>query len=80
MSNPSSQTREAAPAEGRNIVSTPSKGRILLADDENSSREALAGVLRDEGYEVDAAADGLEALAALGDKIYDVVITDLRMP
>ncbi len=37
-------------------------------------------MLRDEGYEVDAAADGLEALAALGDKIYDVVITDLRMP
>jgi DNA-binding NtrC family response regulator len=55
-------------------------GRILLADDENTSRETLAEVLREEGYEIDTAADGLEALAALGDKTYDVVITDLRMP
>jgi DNA-binding NtrC family response regulator len=55
-------------------------GRILLADDEKSSRETLAEVLREEGYEVDAAADGLEAIAALGDKTYDVAITDLRMP
>src|SRR6266480_4615024 len=55
-------------------------GRILLADDESTSRETLAEVLREEGYEIDTAADGLEALAALGDKTYDVVITDLRMP
>jgi DNA-binding NtrC family response regulator len=60
--------------------STVAAGRILLADDENTSRETLAEVLREEGYEVDTAADGLEALAALGDKTYDVVITDLRMP
>jgi two-component system response regulator PilR (NtrC family) len=80
VSTPSPQSREGAASEGRNAASTTSKGRILLADDENSSRETLAGVLRDEGYEVDAVADGLEALAALGDKIYDVVITDLRMP
>jgi len=81
MSNPSLDSREGAAAtEARSAPSTPTKGRILLADDENTSRETLAGVLRDEGYEVDTAADGLEALTALGEKIYDVVITDLRMP
>src|SRR5436190_17745206 len=67
----------------RQSTLTPSSvavGRILLADDESTSRETLAEVLREEGYEIDTAADGLEALAALGDKTYDVVITDLRMP
>jgi two-component system response regulator PilR (NtrC family) len=81
MSNPRLDSHEGAAAtETRSAPSTPTKGRILLADDENTSRETLAGVLRDEGYEVDTAADGLEALTSLGDKIYDVVITDLRMP
>ena len=55
-------------------------GRILLADDEDAGRETLAVVLREEGYQVDTAADGLEAIAALGGNAYDVVITDLRMP
>jgi len=57
-----------------------SKGRILLADDEDSMRESLAEVLVEEGYEVDMASDGLQALAAIDKAEYDVVITDLRMP
>jgi DNA-binding NtrC family response regulator len=55
-------------------------GRILLADDEATIRESLAEVLRQEGYEVDTAADGTAALRAVDDREYDVVITDLRMP
>jgi two-component system response regulator PilR (NtrC family) len=55
-------------------------GRILLADDENVSRETLAEVLRGEGYDVEASADGLAAIAALGRETFDVVITDLQMP
>jgi DNA-binding NtrC family response regulator len=55
-------------------------GRILLADDEATIRESLAEVLRQEGYEVDTAADGTAALGAVDDREYDVVITDLRMP
>jgi DNA-binding NtrC family response regulator len=56
------------------------KGRILVADDEASIRDSLAGLLADEGYEVETAADGTEALAALDRADYDVVVTDLRMP
>jgi two-component system response regulator PilR (NtrC family) len=55
-------------------------GRILLADDEISIRDSLAELMRQEAYEVDVAADGVEAIAAIDDAIYDVVITDLRMP
>src|SRR6266542_3297925 len=76
---------EAHGEAGLNRKSTPTassavRGHIRLADDENTSRETLAEVLREEGYEIDTAADGMKALAALGDKTYDVVITDLRMP
>ncbi len=57
-----------------------SQGRILVAEDEGSIRDGLAELLRDEGYEVTTAADGIEALGAIDDGNYDVIVTDLRMP
>jgi DNA-binding NtrC family response regulator len=57
-----------------------SNGRILVAEDEASIREGLCELLRDEGYEVTTAADGTEALAAIDDGNFDLVMTDLRMP
>jgi two-component system response regulator PilR (NtrC family) len=57
-----------------------SKGAILVADDEAAVRESVADVLRDEGYQVTAAADGTRALAALDTHDFDVVLSDLRMP
>ena len=53
---------------------------ILIADDEPGVRESLAEVLRDAGYSVHAAADGTEALEALEQHDFAVVVTDLRMP
>jgi two-component system response regulator PilR (NtrC family) len=53
---------------------------VLIADDEIGVRESLAEVLRDEGYDVDVAVDGTEALAALERRDYAVVLTDVRMP
>jgi DNA-binding NtrC family response regulator len=53
---------------------------ILVADDEPGVRESLAEVLRDTGYEVQTAADGTAALAALEGRDFGVIITDLRMP
>jgi DNA-binding NtrC family response regulator len=64
-------------------MSTPetgARGTILIADDEAAVRESLAEVLRDEGYQVTAAADGTAALAALDAQDFDLVLTDLRMP
>jgi DNA-binding NtrC family response regulator len=71
---------EDATDVGMSKNSPEKSGRILLADDETTIRESLAEVLRQEGYEVDTAADGTAALGAVDDREYDVVITDLRMP
>ena len=56
------------------------RGRILIVDDEAGARSALAELLRDEGYEVETAADGFKALPKLDDLAPDLVITDLHMP
>ncbi len=58
----------------------PTKGSLLIAEDETAVRESLAEVLRDEGYEVTAVADGDAAIAALDGQEVDLVISDLRMP
>jgi two-component system response regulator PilR (NtrC family) len=55
-------------------------GDILIVDDERSMREFLGIYLRQEGYRIEAAAGGQEAIATLKARPFDVVITDLRMP
>lgn len=54
--------------------------RILVVDDDQVSREGVAEVLSDEGYEVAEAADGHEAIALLASFQPDLVLTDLQMP
>ncbi len=53
---------------------------VLVVDDEPASRESLADVLKEEGYELASAASGEEALGLLDQAEFDLVITDLRMP
>jgi len=53
---------------------------LLVVDDEAASRESLVDVLKDEGYEVAAAANTDAALELIEQGEFDVVITDLRMP
>lgn len=55
------------------------KQRILVVDDEASHRIMLRAVLRAEGYEVTEAADGGEAVAAVEQEPFDLVLLDLRM-
>ena len=54
--------------------------RILLADDERALRTYVAQGLREAGYAVDEAADGLEAVEAAYCVAYDAVILDIMMP
>jgi two-component system nitrogen regulation response regulator NtrX len=53
---------------------------ILLVDDEPGVRSALGGVLRDEGYDVDAVDSGEACLECLGRQAYDVVVLDIWLP
>ena len=53
---------------------------ILIVDDEPGVRAALSGVLRDEGYRVDAVESGEACLERLGRQPYDVVVLDVWLP
>ncbi len=53
---------------------------ILLIDDEPGSRESLSLLLHREGYQVETAVAGEEALDLLAARNYDVIITDLFLP
>ncbi|MEJ5252111.1 MAG: PAS domain S-box protein [Chthonomonadetes bacterium] len=59
-----------------------SSRRILFVDDEQNIRETVAQMLRLQGYEVDVAANGEEALQILRERRehYHLLITDLTMP
>ncbi len=55
-------------------------GRILVVDDEANARTALAELLRDEGFDVETAADAFKALGKYEAFNPHVVVTDLKMP
>ncbi|MEA2641733.1 MAG: hypothetical protein QOF51_3127 [Chloroflexota bacterium] len=55
-------------------------GGILVVDDDESIREVIATVLRDEGCEVRTARNGESALALLADWCPDLILLDVRMP
>jgi len=54
--------------------------RVLVVDDEENLRHMLTVLLKREGYEVSAVANGEAALAELEARSYDLVLADVRMP
>src|SRR5258706_12309252 len=58
----------------------PESAHILVVDDEGAIRYSISKTLQRVGYQVSAAASGEEALDMLGEQIFDVVLTDIRMP
>ena len=54
--------------------------RILIAEDQMASREALINLFTKHGYHVEAVTNGADLLTIATDKKFDVVITDLIMP
>jgi DNA-binding NtrC family response regulator len=57
-----------------------SRTRVLVVDDEESQRTALAAMIALWGYAVETASDGQEALEKLGASTFHVVVTDMMMP
>ncbi len=69
---------EAAPTQPPPDV--PKGTRALVVEDELALGEAVAAALADEGFKVDRAGNGEEALVRLRERHYDVIICDLKMP
>ncbi|WP_438865062.1 sigma 54-interacting transcriptional regulator [Neptunicella sp.] len=59
---------------------TNKNARILLVDDDPSLLRLLSLRLEGEGYQVSTAVDGEQALRSLNDNVFDLVLSDLRMP
>ncbi len=57
-----------------------SKGKILVVDDEKSIREILRIFLKNEGYSVSVASNGAVAIEDIKKDIFDLIITDMKMP
>lgn len=54
--------------------------RVLVVEDESSLADALAEGLRSDGYGVDVAGDGAEALWRAGEYDYDAIVLDILLP
>ena len=61
-------------------MSQDTKRRLLVADDDPSTRQFLAGALAGHGYAVTLANDGAEALETARTKPFDALLLDCRMP
>ena len=53
---------------------------VLLVDDKATDREILRAILEDNGYQVVEACDGPEAIAMAGERHYDLILMDIKMP
>ena len=61
-------------------MSEPSRNHVLLVEDEPAVRTLYSSLLREAGYEVMEAQDGLDALVKLRERLPDAIISDLEMP
>ncbi len=68
------------PEDDRIAAATASGARVLLVEDNPINALLARTLLKREGAEVDRAASGQEALAAVAAATYDLILMDLRMP
>ena len=73
------KTAEPAPQAPAKPAPTPRR-RVLIVDDEADVAETLRELIEREGYEVSVAGGGSDAIAALEDQDFDILLSDLRMP
>ncbi len=61
-------------------VTTTSKKKLLIVDDDHGFREVLQCALTEEGYQVDEAVNGQQAIDKMTANPPDLILLDLRMP
>ena len=77
-------SRKPLPVQAQGLrqmqASVQEQAHILVTDDSASVRNTISALLRDENYRVTTARDGLEAMRAMQDNRFSLVLTDLEMP
>ena len=68
------------PSHRAPVVHVPRPLRVLVVEDDDNTREALVGFLSDEGFSVESALDGQEALGVAASGAIDVIVLDLWLP
>jgi signal transduction histidine kinase/ActR/RegA family two-component response regulator len=63
-----------------NIPIAENPGRILLAEDIELNQDLARSILEAAGHSVDVVSNGEEAVAAVKEKVYDIVLMDIQMP
>jgi DNA-binding NtrC family response regulator len=58
----------------------PSKGSILIIDDEQEIRQSLEDLLAGEGYTLNSTSTAEEGLKSLSDRLYDLALVDVNLP
>jgi CheY-like chemotaxis protein len=58
----------------------PQQKRVLVVDDEPSIRDLVADALREAGFEIQSASNGVEALTLMQRWLPEVIVLDLMMP
>ena len=65
--------------QGRKILNSR-KNSILVVDDDRSIRTTLVAILKQDGYDVDTAENGAQAIEKSDDKFFDLALIDVRLP
>jgi len=61
-------------------MSSQSKHRILIVDDDSEFRRSLKRILQKAGYHVNSASNGSQASEMLNKRVYPLILLDLHMP
>lgn len=81
---PSGEERSFTPTEagGESPLQTRPNdvATVLVVEDERVTRDFFVAALRQAGFDVDIAVDGLEAIGRLESKAYDALVLDLHLP
>jgi PAS domain S-box-containing protein len=70
------EMREVAPA----VAALPGQLRVLLVEDNRTNQKLIEALLGELGYAIETAQNGEEAVKAVSEKSYDLVLMDVQMP
>jgi CheY-like chemotaxis protein len=76
----SSGSADRASERAADVMAIHAECDVLVVDDDLVIRETVAALLEDDGYSVQKAANGLEALASIERRMPRVVLLDMRLP